>query len=49
MSATQLAPARFEPKHAHQPVWHHLVMLLPLLVGAAIALAPAPPGLPQYA
>ena len=24
-------------------------MLLPLLVGAAIALAPAPPGLPQYA
>ena len=24
-------------------------MLLPLLVGAAIALTPAPPGLPQYA
>ncbi len=49
MSATQLAPALFEPKPAHKPVWHYVVMLLPLLVGAAIALAPPPPGLPQYA
>ncbi|MGA3401764.1 MAG: anion permease [Acetobacteraceae bacterium] len=49
MSATQLAPALFEPKPAHKPVWHYAIMLLPLLVGAAIALAPPPPGLPQYA
>ncbi len=49
MSATQLAPILFRPKPGHKAVWHHLVMLLPLLVGAAIALAPAPAGLPQYA
>ena len=53
MSVTQLASAQFEPKPArkpaHKPVWQHLIMLLPLLVGAVIALAPAPPGLPQYA
>ena len=49
MSATQLNPALFQPKPAHKPVWHHLVLWLPLLVGAAIALAPAPAGLPQYA
>jgi L-tartrate/succinate antiporter len=50
MSATQFAPAGIGPLQAHRnPAWHTLMMLLPLLVGAAIALSPAPPGLAQHA
>jgi L-tartrate/succinate antiporter len=50
MSATQFAPAGIGPLQAHRnPAWHTLMMLLPLLVGAVIALSPAPPGLAQHA
>jgi L-tartrate/succinate antiporter len=50
MSATHLTPDRLAPTPAHRHfTWHHLVMLLPLLVGAAIALSPPPAGLAQYA
>jgi len=50
MSVTQVTPAQFGPLPARRnPAWHNLIMLLPLLVGAAIAASPAPPGLAQHA
>jgi len=50
MSVTQLTPARLGPLPVRRnPAWHGFIMLLPLLVGAAIALSPAPPGLAQHA
>ncbi len=57
MSATHLAPVSAKPQPAHRPIWqpnwhsiwHKAILLLPLLIGAAIALTPPPAGLPQYA
>lgn len=49
MSSTQLAPASLQPKPVFRQISHGAIMLLPLLVGAAIALSPVPAGLPQYA
>jgi L-tartrate/succinate antiporter len=50
MSATHAAPPRINPVPAHRhSAWHGLTALLPLLVGAAIALSPAPAGLAQHA
>jgi L-tartrate/succinate antiporter len=50
MSVTQLTPDQLSSVPVHRnPAWHGLTMLLPLLVGAAIALSPAPSGLAQYA
>ena len=50
MSVTQATPEQLGIVPAHRkPVWHTILMVLPLLVGAAIALSPAPEGLAQYA
>jgi L-tartrate/succinate antiporter len=49
MSATQLAPDRIAPVPVQKPSWRSAINLLPLLVGTAIALTPAPAGLAQHA
>lgn len=50
MSVTQAAPPGLRTAPVRRPsVLRSLTMLLPLLVGAAIALSPVPEGLPQHA